>query len=37
MPFLDEHKLTADYMRVDPDNGAKDERDIFTLQITFGF
>lgn len=30
-------KLTADYMRVDPDDAAKDERDIFTLQITLGF
>ncbi|MGD9245419.1 MAG: selenite/tellurite reduction operon porin ExtI [Desulfobacterales bacterium] len=30
-------KLTADYMRVDPDNPDKDERDIFTFQITIGF
>jgi hypothetical protein len=30
-------KLTADYMRVDPDNSEKDERDIFTFQLTVGF
>jgi hypothetical protein len=30
-------KLTADYMHVDPDNDAKDERGIFTFQITLGF
>lgn len=30
-------KLTADYMHVDPDNDAKDDRDIFTFQITVGF
>ena len=30
-------KITADYMRVDPDNNAKDERDIFTLQFCVGF
>ena len=30
-------KLTADYMRVNPDNNAKDDRDIFTFQITIGF
>ena len=30
-------KITADYMRVDPDNSAKDDRDIVTFQITIGF
>lgn len=30
-------KLTADYMRVDPDNPVKDDRDIFTFQFTVGF
>jgi hypothetical protein len=30
-------KLTADYMLVDPDNPEKDDRDIFTFQITVGF
>lgn len=30
-------KLTADYMHVDPDNNAKDDRDIFTFQICVGF
>lgn len=30
-------KLTADYMHVDPDNHDKDDRDIFTFQITVGF
>lgn len=30
-------KLTADYMYVDPDNPEKDERDIFTFQITVGY
>ena len=30
-------KLTADYMHVDPDNDAKDDRDIFIFQITVGF
>ncbi len=30
-------KLTADYMHVDPDNPEKDDRDIFTFQITVGF
>jgi hypothetical protein len=29
-------KLTADYMHLDPDNPEKDERDIFTFQITVG-
>jgi hypothetical protein len=30
-------KLTADYMHVDPDNNTKDDRNIFTFQITVGF
>jgi hypothetical protein len=30
-------KITADYMNVDPDNSAKDDRDIFTLQFCIGF
>jgi hypothetical protein len=30
-------KFTADYMHVDPDNSAKDDRGIFTFQITVGF
>ncbi len=30
-------KITADYMRVDPDNSTKDDRDIVTFQITIGF
>jgi hypothetical protein len=30
-------KLTADYMYVDPDNSEKDDRNIFTFQITAGF
>jgi hypothetical protein len=30
-------KLTADYMYVDPDNPEKDERNIFTFQITVGY
>ncbi|MGM0681420.1 MAG: porin, partial [Thermodesulfobacteriota bacterium] len=30
-------KLTADYMKVDPDNDAKDDRDILTFQLTLGF
>jgi hypothetical protein len=30
-------KLTADYMHVDPDNDAKDARDIFTFQVCVGF
>lgn len=30
-------KLTADYMHVDPDNDAKEDRGIFTFQITLGF
>ena len=30
-------KLTADYMRVEPDNEDKDDRGIFTCQITLGF
>ena len=30
-------KLTADYMYVDPDNDAKDERSILTLQFCVGF
>ena len=30
-------KLTADYMHVDPDNDAKEDRDIFTVQFCIGF
>ena len=30
-------KLTADYMHVDPGNNTKDDRGIFTFQITVGF
>jgi hypothetical protein len=30
-------KFTADYMHVDPDNSEKDDRGIFTFQITVGF
>lgn len=30
-------KLTADYMKVDPDNDAKEDRGIFTFQIALGF
>jgi hypothetical protein len=30
-------KITADYMHVDPDNDAKEDRDIFTVQFCVGF
>ncbi len=30
-------KVTADYMHIEPDNSAKEDRDIFTFQITAGF
>jgi hypothetical protein len=30
-------KLTADYMRVDPDDDDRDDQDIFIFQITVGF